>query len=132
MYKLVDVASGNALSGRAKFSEEQITYPGRKQVFRLPHSDGSYPGAVIARETERYPEAQLLLCRVMREGNRLTPPPNLEQIRARALHELSRLPEPYRRLQNPEPYPVHFSRELEALFEDLHHGLTQPAAKKGA
>jgi len=68
----------------------------------------------------------------MREGKRLTPSPNLEQIRARARHELSRLPEPCRRLQNPEPYPVHFSRELEALLEDLRHGLTQPAGKKGA
>lgn len=104
----------------------------RKQVFRLPHSDGSSRGDVVARETERYPEAQLLLSRVMREGKRLTPSPNLEQIRARARHELSRLPEPCRRLQKPEPYPVHFSRELEALFEDLRHGLTQPAGKKGA
>ena len=68
----------------------------------------------------------------MREGKRLTPPSNLEQIRARALHELSRLAETYGRLQNHEPYPVHFSRELEALFKDLHHGLTQRAGKTGA
>jgi nicotinate phosphoribosyltransferase family protein len=40
----------------------------------------------------------------MREGKRLTPSPNLEQIRDRARYELSRLPEPCRRLQNPEPY----------------------------
>ena len=62
----------------------------------------------------------------------LTPSPNLEQIRDHARHELSRLPELCRRLQNPEPYPVHFSRELEALLEDLRHGLIQPAGKKGA
>jgi nicotinate phosphoribosyltransferase len=68
----------------------------------------------------------------MREGKRLTPSPNLEQIRDRARYELSRLPEPCRRLQNPAPYPVHFSCELEALLEDLRHGLTQPAGKKGA
>jgi len=131
VYKLVDVASGETLSERAKFSEEKITYPGRKQVFRLPHSDGSSCEDVIARETERYPEAQLLLSRVMREGKPDTPP-KLEQIRDHARHELSRLPEPCRRSQNPEPYPVHFSRELEALLEDLGHGLIQPAGKKGA
>lgn len=68
----------------------------------------------------------------MREGKRLTPSPNLERIRDRARYERSRLPEPCGRLQNPEPYPVHFSRELEALLEDLRHGLTQPAGKKGA
>ena len=131
VYKLVDVASGDAPSYRAKFSEEKITYPGRKQVFRLPNCDGSSREDVIACESERYPEAELLLSPVMREGKRLVPSPNLVQIRDRARRELSRLPETCRRLQNPEPYPVRFSRELEALLEDLRHGLTQLAGRKG-
>ena len=126
----MDVESGDAPSYRAKFSEEKITYPGRKQIFRLPNSDGTSREDVIARETEHYPEAELLLSPVMRDGNRLMPSPNLDQIRARACRELSRLPEPCRRLQNPEPYPVRFSRELEALLEDLRHGLTQVAGRK--
>jgi len=132
VYKLVDVASGDAPSYRAKFSEEKTTYPGRKQVFRLPNSDGSFREDVIGREFERYPEAELLLSPVMREGKRLAPSPSLCQIRDRAPRELSRLPESCRRLQNPEPYPVRFSRELEALLEDLRLGLTQLAGKKGA
>ena len=131
VYKLVDVASGDAPSYRAKFSEEKTTYPGRKQVFRLPNCDGTSREDVIARESERYPDAELLLGPVMREGKRLVPSPNLVQIRARARRVLSRLPEPCRRLQNPEPYPVRFSHELEDLFEDLRHGLTQLAGKKG-
>ena len=130
VYKLVDVASGDVPSYRAKFSEEKITYPGRKQVFRLPNCDGSSREDVIARESERYPEAELLLGPVMREGKRLVPSPNVIQIRDRARRELSRLPEPCRRLQNPGPYPVRFSRQLEALLEDLRHGLTQLAGKK--
>ena len=130
VYKLVDVASGDVPSYRAKFSEEKITYPGRKQVFRLPNCDGSSREDVIARESERYPEAELLLGPVMREGKRLVPSPNVIQIRDRARCELSRLPEPCRRLQNPGPYPVRFSRQLEALLEDLRHGLTQLAGKK--
>jgi nicotinate phosphoribosyltransferase len=132
VYKLVDVASSDAPSYRAKFSEEKTTYPGRKQVFRLPNCDGSSREDVIARESERYPEAELLLGPVMREGKRLVASPNLDQIRARARRLLSRLPEPCRRLQNLEPYPVRFSPELEALFEDLRHGLTQLAGKKGS
>ncbi len=130
VYKLVDVASGDVPSYRAKFSEEKITYPGRKQVFRLPNCDGSSREDVIARESERYPEAELLLGPVMREGKRLVPSPNVIQIRDRARCELSRLPEPCRRLQNPGPYPVRFSRQLEALLEGLRHGLTQLAGKK--
>ena len=98
----------------------------------MPNSDGSFREDVIGREFERYPEAELLLSPVMREGKRLVPSPNLVQIRDRARRELSRLPETCRRLQNPEPYPVRFSRELEALLEDLRLGLTQLAGKKGA
>ena len=56
----------------------------------------------------------------------------MKVIDQRARRELSRLPEPCRRLQNLEPYPVRFSRGLEALLEDLCHGLTQFAGKTGA
>jgi nicotinate phosphoribosyltransferase len=105
VYKLVDVASSDAPSYRAKFSEEKTTYPGRKQVFRLPNCDGSSREDVIARESKRYPEAELLLGPVMREGKRLMPSPNLDQIRARARRLLSRLPEPCRRLQTSNPIP---------------------------
>jgi nicotinate phosphoribosyltransferase len=131
VYKLVEVASGDAPSYRAKFSEEKITHPGRKQVFRLSNPDGSFREDVIARESERYPDAELLLSPVMREGKRLKPSPNPGQIRDRSRRELSRLPEPCRRLQDPEPYPVRFSRELEGLLEDLRHGLTQATGNKG-
>ena len=131
VYKLVDVASGETLSERAKFSVEEITYPGRKQVFRLP----TLMAALAKTSSHERPNAiqrpsccSAALC----AKATLTPSPNLEQIRDHARHELSRLPEPCRRLQNPEPYPVHFSHELEALLEDLRHGLIQPTGKKGA
>jgi nicotinate phosphoribosyltransferase len=103
VYKLVDVESGDAPSYRAKFSEEKITYPGRKQVFRLPNSDGSSRGDVIARESERYPEAELLLSPVMREGKRLVPSPKLVQIRDRVRRELPACPSPAVAYKTPNP-----------------------------
>ena len=131
VYKLVDVASGETLSERAKFSEEKITYPGRKQVFRLPHSDGSSCEDVIARETEHYPEAQLLLSRVMREGN----PDTLTEPRADPRPRPSRTFPPARALPSLTK-PRALSRSLQpragSLLEDLRHGLIQPAGKKGA
>jgi len=98
----------------------------------MPHSDGSSRGNVIARETDRYPEAQLLHSRACVKASASRPHRTSSRSATRARYELSRLPEPCRRLQNPEPYPVHFSRELEALLEGLRHGLTQPAGNKGA
>jgi nicotinate phosphoribosyltransferase len=119
VYKLVDVESEKALSYRAKFSEEKITYPGRKQVFRFSDSDGTYREDVVARETERYPEAAPLLSCVMRQGKRLGPSPALQQIQSHASQELTRLPEACRRLHRPDRYPVRFSPELRRLLEEV-------------
>jgi len=105
VYKLVDVASGDAPSYRAKFSEEKTTYPGRKQVFRLPNPDGSSREDVIARETEHYPEAELLLGPVMREGKRLVPSPTSFRSATAPVANFPACPSPAVAYKTPDPIP---------------------------
>ncbi|HVO81321.1 MAG TPA: nicotinate phosphoribosyltransferase [Terriglobales bacterium] len=136
VYKLVDVQSGEGPSYRAKFSEEKVTYPGRKQVFRFHDPAGTYCEDVIARETERYPDAQPLLGCVMRQGTRLAPSPGLKSVQERAREEVARLPQACRSLRNPQAYPVRFSGELERLLNDVRDRLADvaplpPPAKSG-
>jgi nicotinate phosphoribosyltransferase len=136
VYKLVDVQSGEGPTYRAKFSEEKVTYPGRKQVFRFPDEAGSYCEDVIARETERHPGAEPLLSCVMRQGKRLVPSPSLPSIQRRAREEVAKLPQACRRLRNSQTYPVRFSGELERLLEDVRDRLAGVArapspAKRG-
>ena len=126
VYKLVDVQSGEGPSYRAKFSEEKVTYPGRKQVFRLHDEAGSYCEDVIAGETERYPDAEPLLSCVMRQGKRLVPSPSLLGIQKRAREEVAKLPKACRSLRSPQTYPVRFSPELEKLLEDVRDRLSHP------
>ena len=129
VYKLVDVESGEGPSYRAKFSQEKATYPGRKQVFRFPDSNGGHREDIIACEGERYPDGKPLLSCVMRQGQRLAPSPKLQQVQNRARQELAKLPEACHRLRHAEAYPVRFSRGLEKLLENVRERLSVPAAK---
>ena len=130
VYKLVDLVSGGTTSYRAKFSEEKVTYPGRKQVFRF-QTAGTYTGDVIARDCEAYPEAWPLLAPVMREGRRLAPSPDLRQIQEYARQEVAKLPEPCRQLRPGEPYAVRFSRQLQSLLEELRERDTMVSKRSG-
>lgn len=132
VYKLVDVQSGTRHSYRAKFSEEKVTYPGRKQVFRFSDAAGKYREDVVACETERYPDAQPLLICVMREGKCILPQPSLSEIRERAREEMARFPQAVRHLQQWENYPVRFSAELQRLLEEVRKRVHRPAGMSSA
>jgi nicotinate phosphoribosyltransferase len=119
VYKLVDLRSQQGILYRAKFSEEKVTYPGPKQVFRFRDSGGHYRGDVIARASEEYPEAIPLLQPVMREGKRIMPSIAIRDVRLRAMEELARLPAGCRGLRQHDPYRVSFSQQLEDLLSTV-------------
>jgi nicotinate phosphoribosyltransferase len=118
VYKLVDVETDKGPSYRAKFSENKVTYPGRKQIFRFRDENGTFREDLIACEDEIHDGEPLLAC-VMRDGKRLAPSPSLQTIRARARQQIADLPESLRELQPPDSgYPVRFSRCLESLLAE--------------
>lgn len=61
------------------------------------------------------PGGQPLLERVMAAGRRLSAPPTLADLRARATAELARLPPHLRRLEETPPYPVAIGADVQAL-----------------
>src|SRR5437016_4697954 len=71
IYKLVEVGLGDTVRSAAKFSQEKITYPGRKQVFRFAGKDGKVSGDVIGLDTESFPGGEPLLVPVMRDGKQI-------------------------------------------------------------
>jgi nicotinate phosphoribosyltransferase len=60
-----------------------------------------------------------LLQPVMRNGRRLPELQTLSQARERAQAELLRLPEPLRRLEAVDPYPVQISDRLRELADEV-------------
>jgi nicotinate phosphoribosyltransferase len=116
VYKLQEYAG----APRRKRSDRKATWPGRKQVWRRYDAQGRMAGDRIALEQSSAPataklqsggEEPLLDC-VMRDGRRLRTAPPLDEIRARAVRDLERLPEPLRRLTSQANYPVEIGADL--------------------
>ena len=61
----------------------------------------------------------------MTEGRRLKPSPRLADIRARAAHDLERLPQPLRDLDPQANYPVAVAEALKQLAAQVDERIAQ-------
>ena len=112
-YKLVEYDGRPVL----KLSTGKVSWPGKKQVYRLRDADGQLKNDFVTRRDESVPDAEPLLKKIMAQGKILAPLPSLEQSRAAFLEEVSRLPEPMKSIRNPEHYSVEFSAALKELCD---------------
>ena len=120
IYKLVEIENGAERTYHAKFSEDKVTYPGTKQVFRFRGAEGKFSRDLIACSAERVHGGEALLRPVMRAAKRvIQPAESLQKIRDRAHGQIELLPAGVRRFTDPAPYEVTFSDELESLLEDV-------------
>ncbi|HOQ43746.1 MAG TPA: nicotinate phosphoribosyltransferase [Bryobacteraceae bacterium] len=114
IYKLVEIEADGVKRYTAKFSKDKNTLPGAKQIFRYPDRD------VVGLAGEPAPvDAEKLLRPVILSGKLVEPLPGPQAARDHALRALARLPEVCRRLDNPEPFPVEYSRELTKHYEAI-------------
>jgi nicotinate phosphoribosyltransferase len=113
-YKLQEYAG----TPRRKLSEGKVTWPGRKQIWRSFGDGGRMSGDTLSLENDSH-KGDLLVVPVMRAGKRIAPAPKLSQIREHAARELARLPEPLRRLEKSDDYPVRFSEKLKELAAEI-------------
>ena len=123
VYKLVEDASGP----KVKLSEDKVTLPGRKQVFRKAGNGREIEGDVLALEDEQIGDARPMLQPVMRDGRRLAAAEPLADLRDRCRASLATLPPRLRALEpEPPPYDVRTSPGLDALVRQLHEELGAP------
>ncbi len=117
----------------AKFSQEKITYPGRKQVFRFTGDEGKFSSDIIGLHGESFPGAEPLLVPVMREGRRLAASgkdlaATMQEVRSRCLACRSRMPGRILALQPAEPpFPVRHSAQLEQLHDQVRQTVAKTA-----
>ena len=123
IYKLVELDVSGIQRFTSKLSEDKVTFPGAKQVFRDVARD------VIARSGE-CGKGEALLRPVILGGELIEPLPSLEQARCRAVECLGKLPAALRDIEPAEPWPVIYSRELRELIEQTRRNLTacQPSS----
>lgn len=109
-YKLVEYERRPLL----KLSPGKTSWPGKKQVFRLRDSEGKYVRDVIGLREENL-AGERLLKEVLRGGKMLHRYPSLMESRNLFAEEFAAIPEEVKRIRDPSPYPVAFSRGVEAL-----------------
>ncbi|HUY18850.1 MAG TPA: nicotinate phosphoribosyltransferase [Candidatus Binataceae bacterium] len=122
-YKLTEYAG----KPRLKTSENKVSLPGRKQVFRAYNRTGGFYADLIGLEEEQAAtaggeirpapaEVKALLEPVFADGRRLDPRPALGDARERFMREFAVLDARYRQIDQPDPYPVRHSAALNALL----------------
>ncbi|MCS7022392.1 MAG: nicotinate phosphoribosyltransferase [Gemmataceae bacterium] len=105
---------------RLKLSEHKQTLPAAKQVYRFYDAAGQmlYDQIALADEPSP-PGGQPLLHEVMRQGQRVVPPPTLEQSRQYFRQHWAGLPPVCKDLHQPAPYDVQLSVALHQLTQKL-------------
>ena len=119
-YKLVEYDGRPVL----KLSTGKVSWPGRKQVYRLRDVKGQLKNDFVTRRDESVPDAEPLLKKMMAAGKTVAPFPSLEQSRAAFLEEFGSLPDATKSILNPEHYPVEFSAALKELRDAVERKVT--------
>ncbi|MBZ5543501.1 MAG: nicotinate phosphoribosyltransferase [Acidobacteriia bacterium] len=118
VYKLVEFERGGRVEYTTKFSDQKVHWPGRKQVYRFSR-EGRFFEDVISRVNEYYEDGEPLLNTAMTNGKRVRAQRPLQEIRARTLANLGRLPARYHALRGAPAYPVRKSAALDGLLEEV-------------
>ncbi len=113
VYKLVEQEHNGKDIPRMKFSEDKLTYPCKKQVYRTLDKTGNFVKDVIGLEGESL-QGMPLLIPVIKGGTICYGLPAVHEIQRTTINNLARLPEPFKRLKGAETYPVTKSHGLEA------------------
>jgi nicotinate phosphoribosyltransferase len=123
IYKLCETLSEKGVfSPIMKLSVGKVTLPGRKQVYRFKDANGNFSGDMIALADEKV-KGEPLLVKVMEKGEIIYDLPSLDEIRAAAAENLSKLPAKYKELTGAPAYPVKLSQDLEQLIKNLEQKL---------
>ena len=119
IYKLCETMNANGdFAPMMKLSEGKNTLPGRKQVYRFTDAEGFFEKDVIELADEKA-DGEPLLAKVMEKGELTYDFPSLDEVRATAAGNLSRLPEKYKKVIGAPAYPVELSHNLEQLIRKL-------------
>jgi nicotinate phosphoribosyltransferase len=112
VYKLVEIDGIPVM----KHSSGKVTYPGRKQVFRM-YEGGRVKGDCLALADENYLGAKPLLELFVKEGKRVKSLEGLAEIRQRTAASVESLVEEVRQLDNPVMVEVKVSPQLQVLTQ---------------
>ncbi len=115
IYKISEVTDENGkFLPTMKLSKAKVTYPGRKQVFRIQDKKGKFMKDILGLEKEKI-RGKPLLIKVIDKGRLVYKFPSLDKIRDFTKDNLSMLPLPLKEVYPKYKYPVVISQGLRKL-----------------
>ena len=116
VYKLIEY---NRIP-KIKISEEKLTYPGKKQVYRVYDKDNKFKEDILALVEEAAPpNSEALLIPIMRNGKLITKLPKIDEIQKFYLDNFKKLPDSYKKLEENHLFKLKISRKLKELTNSL-------------
>lgn len=116
VYKLIEYNH----SPKIKISEEKITYPGIKQVYRLYDKNGKFKEDILALENELAPsDSTPLLQPIMKNGELTRKLPEINDIQTFYRENIKKLPESYKDLEEVHTFELNLSEKLDDLTRSL-------------
>ncbi len=116
VYKLIEYNG----TPKIKISEEKITYPGKKQIYRFFDKDGIFKEDILSLENEPSPSnSEALLIPIMKNGKLITELPKIDDIQKFYTGNIKRLPKEYMKLEEIDIFKLKISEELQNLTDSL-------------
>ncbi len=120
VYKLVETTDDGKRVPKFKASEEKVSYPYRKQIFRKVKNEVMEEDLVVGwDEVPDSSDQTPLLRQFLASGRLVSELPDIWQIKETMQQQLSRLPTPLKHLHSTEVYPVRFSEQLQESLKKL-------------
>ena len=119
VYKLIEYNG----KPKIKISEEKLTLPGIKQVYRIYDNDGKFKTDVLSLENEPPPSnSESLLFQIVKNGELMKELPKLDDIQKFYLENIKKLPDSYKKLEEAHIFELHISKKLQQLTKSLKLG----------
>ena len=116
VYKLIEYNN----KPKIKISEDKLTYPGKKQIYRIFNKQGKVIEDFLTLDSEPAPpNSEALLILVMKEGSLITELPSLNNIQQYYNENIEKLPNKFKVLEENHIFKVRISKKLSNLTNSL-------------
>ncbi len=121
VYKLIEYNH----KPKIKISEDKLTYPSKKQIYRIYNKQGGFKEDILMLDNEPAPpNSEALLIPVMKEGILITELPELNNIQQYYKENIEKLPNKFKELDENHVFKVRISKKLSELTNSLTEKFT--------
>jgi len=121
VYKLIEYNN----KPKIKLSEDKLTYPGKKQIYRIYDKQGEFKEDILMLDNEPAPaNSEALLIPVMKKGRLITELPNLNNIQQYYTENIEKLQPKFKVLDEDYVFNVKISKKLSELTNSLTEKFT--------